>query len=274
MPELPELDNLFAPEGVILQAQQLSAEAFGADRTWFLANGSTSGVVAAILATCGPGDKIVLPRNVHQSAVSGLVLSGAIPIFITPEYDPTFDIAHSITPTAVSEALARHPDAKAVMMVYPTYYGVCGDIAAIAHIAHQHNIPLLVDEAHGPHFTFHPDLPISALAAGADLTVQSTHKVLSALTQAAMLHTQGMRVDNDRLSKALQLVQSTSPSYLLLASLDVARYQMATQGKKANGADSGFGRGHGLVLIKFLGFSRLTPIVQAAQGSFLSIKLG
>jgi len=232
LPELPELDNLFAPEGVILQAQQLAADAFGADRTWFLANGSTSGVVAAILATCGPGDKIVLPRNVHQSAVSGLILSGAIPIFLAPEYDPKFDIAHSITPASISEALASHPDAKAVMMVYPTYYGVCGGIEVIAHIAHQHNIPLLVDEAHGPHFGFHPDLPMSALAAGADLTVQSTHKVLSALTQAAMLHTQGMRVDTDRLSKSLQLVQSTSPSYLLLASLDAARHQMATQGKE------------------------------------------
>jgi arginine/lysine/ornithine decarboxylase len=232
LPELPELDNLFAPQGVIHQAQTLAAEAFGADRTWFLANGSTSGVIAAILATCNPGDKLILPRNIHQSALSGLILSGAVPIFVQPEYDPRLDLAHSLTPTAVAAALAQHPDAKAVLMVYPTYYGVCGDVAAIAHLAHQHNIPLLVDEAHGAHFAFHPELPIAALAAGADLTVQSTHKVLSAMTQAAMLHTSGDRIDGDRISKALQLVQSTSPSYLLLASLDAARYQMATQGKR------------------------------------------
>ncbi|MBW4691186.1 MAG: aminotransferase class I/II-fold pyridoxal phosphate-dependent enzyme [Lyngbya sp. HA4199-MV5] len=231
LPELPELDNLFAPQGVIQEAQALAAEAFGADRTWFLTNGSTAGIVAAILATCNPGDKIILPRNIHQSAVSGLILSGAVPIFVQPDYDSILDLAHSPTPAAVAEALSLHPDAKAVLMVYPTYYGVCGDVAAIAQLAHQHNLPLLVDEAHGAHFAFHPELPLAALAAGADLVVQSTHKVLSAMTQAAMLHTRGDRVRGDRVSKALQLVQSTSPSYLLLASLDAARHQMATQGK-------------------------------------------
>ena len=231
LPELPELDSLFAPHGAIQAAQELAAEAFGADRTWFLTNGSTAGVIAAILATCDPGDKIILPRNVHQSAISGLILSGAVPIFVQPEYDPVLDLAHSLTPAAIAEALAQHPDAKAVLMIYPTYYGVCGDVAAIAHLAHQHNMPLLVDEAHGAHFAFHPELPIAALAAGADLAVQSTHKVLSAMTQAAMLHTKGDRVAGDRISKALQLVQSTSPSYLLLASLDAVRHQMATQGE-------------------------------------------
>lgn len=231
LPELPELDNLFAPQGAIQAAQELAAQTFGAERTWFLANGSTGGILAAILATCEPGAKIILPRNVHQSAISALILSGAVPIFVTPEYDVERDIAHSITPERVAAALDQHPDAKAVMMVYPTYYGVGGDIRAIADLAHRSNIPLLVDEAHGAHFAFHPELPISALAAGADLTVQSTHKTLSALTQASMLHVQGDRIDRDRLSQALQLVQSSSPSYLLLASLDAARYQMATQGK-------------------------------------------
>ncbi len=232
LPELPELDNLFAPQGVIQAAQELAAEAFGAEQTWFLANGSTSGVIAAILATCHPGEKIILPRNVHQSAISGLILAGAIPVFVQPEYDPVLGIAHSITPAAVAEALAEHPDAKAVMMVYPTYYGIGGDVAAIAHLCHQHAIPLLVDEAHGAHFAFHPQLPTPALAAGADLSVQSIHKTLSALTQAAMLHVQGNRVDRDRLTKSLALVQSTSPNYLLLASLDGARHQMATQGRE------------------------------------------
>ncbi|WP_083862944.1 aminotransferase class I/II-fold pyridoxal phosphate-dependent enzyme [Calothrix sp. PCC 7507] len=230
--ELADLDNLSTPQGVIQQAQELAAAAFGASQTWFLVNGSTCGIEAAILATCGVGEKIILPRNVHSSAIAGLILSGAIPIFLNPEYDPVLDIAHSITPHAVQAALAQHPDAKAVFAVYPTYYGVCGDLRAIAHITHQYNIPLLVDEAHGPHFAFHPDLPTSALAAGADLTVQSIHKVLSAMTQASMLHIQGDRIDSDRISKALQLVQSTSPSYILLASLDAARQQMALHGQE------------------------------------------
>ncbi|MEH2402213.1 aminotransferase class I/II-fold pyridoxal phosphate-dependent enzyme [Nostoc sp.] len=229
--ELADLDNLFTPQGVIQEAQQLAAEAFGASQTWFLVNGSTCGIEAAILATCGTGDKIILPRNVHSSAIAGLILSGAIPIFLNPEYDPVLDIAHSITPSAVQFALQQHPDAKAVLTVYPTYYGVCGDLSAIANITHQYNIPLLVDEAHGAHFAFHPELPTPALAAGADLTVQSIHKVLGAMTQASMLHVQGNRIDCDRISKALQLVQSTSPSYLLLASLDAARQQMALYGK-------------------------------------------
>ncbi|MBD2342076.1 aminotransferase class I/II-fold pyridoxal phosphate-dependent enzyme [Calothrix sp. FACHB-156] len=230
--ELADLDHLFAPQGVIQQAQQLAAEAFGASQTWFLVNGSTCGIGAAILATCSPGDKIILPRNVHSSAIAGLILSGAIPIFLNPEYDPILDMAHSITPNAVESALQQHPDAKAVMIVYPTYYGVCGDVEAIAQITQQYNIPLLVDEAHGAHFTFHAQLPTPALAAGADLTVQSIHKTLGAMTQASMLHIQGNRIDSDRISKALQLVQSTSPSYVLLASLDAARQQMALSGKQ------------------------------------------
>ena len=232
LPELPELDNLFAPEGVIKKAQELASEAFGAEKTWFLVNGSTCGIIAAILATCATGDKIILPRNIHQSAIAGLILSGAIPVFINPEYDPGVDLPYSITPEAVKIALKQHPDAKALILVYPTYHGVCGDIKAIAEIVHQHHIPLLVDEAHGAHFHFHPDLPTSALAAGADLSVQSTHKVLGAMTQASMLHIQGKRIDPQRISKALQLLQSTSPSYLLLASLDAARQQMALYGKQ------------------------------------------
>ncbi len=231
LPELPELDNLFAPQGVIADAQTFAAKTFGADHTHFLVNGSTCGIIAAILATCAPGDKILLPRNVHRSIISGLILSGAMPIFLQPEYDRALDIAHSITPETVSKALSQHPDAKAVLIVYPTYYGVCGNIEAIADLAHAANVPLLVDEAHGAHFAFHPDLPISALSAGADLTVQSTHKTLSAFTQASMLHTKGDRINLDRLAQALQLVQSTSPNYLLLASLDSACEQMARNGK-------------------------------------------
>ena len=231
LPELPDLDNLFAPEGAIAQAQLLAAAAFGAEQTWFLANGSTSGIEAAVLATCNPGDRLILPRNVHQSAIAALILAGAVPIFVLPEYDPDWDIAHPPTPAAIEQVLHNHPDAKAVLIVSPTYHGVCADVKAIAQRVHQFNLPLLVDEAHGAHFAFHPDLPPAALAMGADLAVQSTHKTLSAFTQAAMLHMQGVRIDRARLAAALRLVQSTSPSYLLLASLDAARQQMALHGQ-------------------------------------------
>ena len=230
LPELPALDNLYAPEGAIREAQQLAAEAFGADETWFLVNGSTAGAIAAILATCTSGQKIILPRNIHSSAISGLVLSGAIPIFVNPEYDPNWDMVNSVTPASIQEALWKHPDARAVMMVYPTYQGVCGDVRAIAEICHQHDLPLIVDEAHGPHFHFHSELPPSALSCGADIAIQSIHKVLGAMTQASMIHLKSSRVDPKAISRALQLIQSTSPSYLLLASLDAARQQMATSG--------------------------------------------
>ncbi len=228
LPELPELDNLFAPEGVILAAQELAAVAFGADRTFFLANGSTCGIEAAILATCGPGDKIIVPRNAHRSVIAGLVLAGAMPIFVSPECG--LGLALGVKVEHIAAALAHHPDTRAILLVSPTYHGVCSEVGAIAALAHHHGIPLVVDEAHGPHFAFHPDLPTPALALGADLVVQSTHKVLGALSQAAMLHVRGARIDLPRLQGALQLTQSSSPSALLLASLDAARHQMATEG--------------------------------------------
>ena len=278
LPELPELDNLFAPTGVIAQAQALAAEAFGAEKTCFLVNGSTCGIMAAILATCNTGDKIILPRNVHQSAIAGLILSGAIPIFLNPEYDPQWDLSYSFTPEALIKALSDHPDTKAVLSIYPTYQGVCGDIEQIAAITHHHDIPLLVDEAHGAHFKFHPELPISALEAGADLTVQSTHKVLSAMTQASMLHLRGDRVEPDRIKQALQLVQSTSPSNILLASLDAARQQMATQGnvllsqtlQLAATAREAIAQ---IPNLSVLSFSSPTPGFQAFDQTRLTVKL-
>lgn len=232
LPELPELDNLFAPEGVIEQAQDLAAQAFGAEKTWFLANGSTCGIEAAILATCQPGDQLILPRNAHQSAIAALILAGVMPIWVEPTYDPDWQLTGLPSLESLETALQHHPDARAVLIVSPTYHGICGPISAIANLVHQFGLPLLVDEAHGAHLAFHPDLPACAMASGADLAVQSIHKTLSALTQAAMLHVQGDRIDRDRVSKSLQLVQSTSPNYLLLASLDAARQQMATRGFK------------------------------------------
>ncbi|XGB43459.1 MAG: aminotransferase class I/II-fold pyridoxal phosphate-dependent enzyme [Nodosilinea sp. LVE1205-7] len=233
--ELPELDNLFTPEGVIQVAQELAADAFGAERTWFLVNGSSCGLEAAILATCNPGDKIIVPRNAHQSVISGLVLAGAQPVYVQPQYSSELGLPGGLAVTTIARALDHHPDSRAVLVVSPTYHGICSDLEAIAALTHQRGLPLLVDEAHGPHFGFHGDLPRSALSQGADLVVQSTHKVLSALTQAAMVHCQGSRLNRDRLRAALQITQSTSPSYLLLASLDSARHQLATAGERLLG---------------------------------------
>lgn len=231
LPELPELDNLFAPEGIIHQSQTLAAAAWGADRTYFLTNGSTAGILAAILTVCNPGDSIVVPRNVHRSVISGLILSGANPVFVMPVYDDDLDIVHGIDVNNLKYILDTNPAVKSILIVSPTYYGVCSDIKSIVQLARDRNLPLIVDEAHGAHFGFHPALPKSALYYGADLVIQSTHKTLSAFTQASMLHQQGLRINVDRLSQSLALIQSSSPNYLLLASLDAARMQMATQGE-------------------------------------------
>ncbi|WP_346293637.1 aminotransferase class I/II-fold pyridoxal phosphate-dependent enzyme [Sphaerothrix gracilis] len=230
LPELPELDNLLAPAGPIQAAQKLAAAAFGAEETFFLANGSTCGLQAAVLAVCQPGDRILVPRHAHRSLFTALVLAGAVPVWLQPAYDSDWDIVRGVTLAQVQRALVQHPAIKAVVLVSPTYLGLCSEVAAIARHVHQFDLPLIVDEAHGAHFGFHPDLPAAALAAGADIAVQSTHKVLSALTQASMLHVQGQRINRDRLRQALAMIQSSSPSYLLLASLDAARQQMATQG--------------------------------------------
>jgi len=236
LPELPALDNLFAPTGAIAEAQQLAAALWGGDRTWFSVNGSTAGIIAAILATCGEGDKLLLPRNVHQAAIAGIIHAGAVPIFLEPELDADWDLAFSITPETLKKTLEKHPDAKALFLIHPTYHGVVGNLAELIALAHQQEIPVIVDEAHGAHFAFHDQLPPTALALGADLTIQSTHKVLGAFSQAAMIHYQGPpcgdRLDPQRVSQALQLIQSTSPNYLLLASLDAARHQMANEGQE------------------------------------------
>lgn len=231
LPELPELDNLFAPTGPIRDAQNLAAKAFGAEETFFLANGSTCGIEAAVLATCSPSDSMLMPRNAHQSVFAALTLSGAKPIYLTPVSHQSWDLALGCTAEQIGQALAKHPQVQTVLIVSPNYQGVCADVAAIAQQVHAHNATLIVDEAHGAHLTFHEQLPQGAIAAGADIVIQSTHKTLSALTQASMLHVQGQRIDRNRLRQALQLVQSTSPNYLLLASLDAARQQMVAAGQ-------------------------------------------
>ncbi|XP_062115304.1 uncharacterized protein LOC133829595 [Humulus lupulus] len=230
LPELPELDNLFSPQGPILDAQKEAAKLFGALETWFLVGGTTCGIQAAIMATCSPGDYLILPRNCHLSAISAMVLSGAIPKYIIPEYDVEWDIAGGVTPSQVEKAIeelemeGRKP--AAVFVTSPTYHGICSNISEISQLCHSHRIPIIVDEAHGAHLGFHPRMPNSALQQGADLAVQSTHKVLCSLTQSSMLHMSGDLVDKDKISRCLQVLQSTSPSYLLLASLDAARHQL------------------------------------------------
>ena len=230
LPELPELDNLHAAEGVIAEAQSKAARLFGAERTWFLVNGSTCGIQAAVMATCAPGDYLVLPRNVHMSAVSAMVLCGALPKYVTPAPDSTWGVALGVSAAQVEAAIreVRTSGGRvgAVLVVSPTYFGVCSHIGDLARVCHSQAIPLIVDEAHGAHFRFHHKLPQTALEQGADVAVQSTHKVLSSLTQSAMLHAQGLRVNNDRLAQCLQMLQSSSPSYLLLASLDASRAHM------------------------------------------------
>ncbi|MGD1903841.1 MAG: aminotransferase class I/II-fold pyridoxal phosphate-dependent enzyme [Geitlerinemataceae cyanobacterium] len=242
LPELPDFDTLAIPTGAIAEAQTLAARAFGADRTWFLCNGSTAGVIAALSATCRPGDRVLMPRNVHRSAISGLVQCGAVPVFAAPsiaapDIDPDWNIDRGLQPEAVARALDRHPELAAIFLVSPNYYGLSCDLPAIVRLAraaevHRNSpLPVIVDAAHGSHFPFHSDLPAAALAAGADVAIESTHKTLGALSQASMLHLKGDRVDADRLDRALSLVQSTSPNALLLASLDAARHQMATAGR-------------------------------------------
>lgn len=229
---VPGMDDLHQTDGVIKEAQDLAARAFGADSTYFLINGSSCGLQALIVTICQNGDKILVPRNMHRSMLSGLIQSGAIPVFYSPEYDGNFGIPLGTAPETIEECLNNHPDIKAVLLVNPTYHGVTSDIPSIANIVHARNIPLLVDEAHGPHLFFHEDLPPTSLEGGADAVVQGTHKILTAFTQASMLHVKGNMIDRQRLEATLRLLQSTSTSYLLLASLDAARAQMAMHGNE------------------------------------------
>ena len=230
--EAEGLDDLHHPEGPILEAERLAAELYGSDRCWFLVNGTTCGNEAMILSAVGPGDKILVPRNAHKSVLMGLILSGARPVWIQPEYLEDWGIFGGVTPEAVEEGFRREPDCRAVFLVSPTYYGICSDIRAIAEICHRHQALLLVDEAHGAHLYFSDRFPEGALRQGADLCAQSTHKTAGSFTQSSLLHLQGSLADPARVDENLKLVMSTSPSYLLMASLDAARCQLALQGKK------------------------------------------
>ncbi|HTU70723.1 MAG TPA: aminotransferase class I/II-fold pyridoxal phosphate-dependent enzyme [Candidatus Baltobacteraceae bacterium] len=227
---MPGIDDLLQPTESIKEAQELAAEAYGADHTFFLINGSTSGNQCMMMTALNPGEKIAVPRNSHKSMLGGLVMSGAHPIYMRPAVDQDMHMDNAVTPQTVERTIEEHPDLKAVYLVSPTYYGVAADLAAIERITHKAGKLLLVDEAWGPHFHFHPALPLSATQARADLSINSTHKMLSAFSQCAMLHQIGDRVRLDRLKAVLKMFLSTSPNLPMVASLDVARMQMATQG--------------------------------------------
>ncbi|MHB1392092.1 MAG: aminotransferase class I/II-fold pyridoxal phosphate-dependent enzyme [Clostridia bacterium] len=230
--EVPGIDNLHCPESAILNAQRLAAEAFGADHSFFLVNGTTSGIYSMIMAAANPGDKIIIPRNCHRSVYGAVILGRLVPVYIEPEIDDVLGIAMGIKPETIEYILEKHWDAKAVVITNPTYYGACSDLKKIAELTHEKGMLLLVDEAHGSHFGFNERLPMSALASGADMTAQSIHKTLSAMTQSSMLHVKSKRVDIEKLKLFLQLTQTTSPSHILLASLDAARYIMQESGRE------------------------------------------
>lgn len=217
------------------RAEALAARAWGARRTWFLANGASEGNHVACLALAQRGLEVVVQRNVHASTISGLVLAGLVPTFVAPEVDPGLGIAHCLVPEALDKALEQRPHASAAMVVSPTYYGAAADVRGLVEVAHSHGAALVVDEAWGAHFAFHEALPDTALEAGADLVVSSTHKMVGSLTQSAMLHlghgAEG-RIEEADVATALSLVATTSPSSLLLGSLDAVRRLAAVEGRK------------------------------------------
>src|ERR1700710_1502692 len=214
------------------RAEALAAEAHGAARTWFLTNGATEGNHALCLALAPLGTHVVAQRNSHASIVDGLVLSGGLPSFVAPAYDSELGMAHGVTPDAFGAALGADPEARGGFLVSPTYYGMVADVEALARVAHARDVALVVDQSWGPHFGFHPDLPESALRLGADAVLTSTHKIAGSLTQSAMLHIgRTDRIDEAQVARAIRLVRSTSPSSLLMASLDAARRQLAVHGE-------------------------------------------
>lgn len=229
---MEELDDLHAPSGCIREAQELAAELYGADAAYFMVNGTTGAVHTMLLAALSPRDTVLVPRNAHRSMMGGILLSGARPVFLSPEIDGEWGIPMGLSVETVREAIEQHPDVKALALVSPTYYGVASDLREMAKILHEKGMLLLVDEAHGAHLKFHAGLPPQAMDAGADLAAQSTHKLLGSLTQSSMLLGRKGRVDFSRVQEAASLLQSTSPNYLLLASLDIARMQMAMEGKE------------------------------------------
>ena len=231
--ETPLTDDLHEADGAIKEAESLASELFGSDRTFFLVNGTTCANEAMIISSVCEGEKILVARNCHKSVLMGMIISGASPVYIEPEISGVFSAFGSISPEKVKLAFKNHPDIKAFILTSPTYYGIGSDLQKIADICLSHGALLLVDEAHGSHFAFSDKLPKTALSCGADMVSQSTHKTLNSMTQSSMLHVKGSLVDISKVDAALKIVQSTSPSYILMASLDAARQNAALNGRTA-----------------------------------------
>ncbi|MBE5038960.1 aminotransferase class I/II-fold pyridoxal phosphate-dependent enzyme [Ructibacterium gallinarum] len=229
--EFSETDDLQNPTGILRQAQLRAARAFGAGTSFYLTNGSSGGLHAAVLAACKAGDQILVDRSCHQAVIAALVLAGLRPVFVYPGFDPELGVYTGITAAMVKSAIDENPDITGAVITSPTYYGICSDIWGIAMCLHNSGKFLIVDEAHGAHFAFHEELPATALSLGADICVQSAHKTLPALGQTAFLHVgRGSLIDRDAVAQALRLVRSTSPSYLLMTSLDEAVMYMERHG--------------------------------------------
>lgn len=224
------LDDLHQPTGVIEEAQMLAADAFGADYTFFSVQGTSGAIMTMILSVCAPGDKIIVPRNVHKSIMSAIIFAGARPVFISPARDSELGIDHGITTRSVRRALERHPDAKAVLVINPTYFGICANLKEIVDLVHSYDIPVLVDEAHGVLIHFHDKLPMSAMQAGADMAATSVHKLGGSMTQSSVLNIRAGRVNPQRVKTIISMLTTTSTSYILLASLDTSRRHLAING--------------------------------------------
>ena len=225
------LDNLCHPVSVIKEAQELAADAFGAENAFFIVNGATGAVQAMVMSVCKSGEKIILPRNVHRSAINALVVCGAVPVYVNPGINKELGIPLGMTAEEVEQAILENPDAKAVLVNNPTYYGICSDLKRIVDIAHKHGLLVLCDEAHGTHFYFGEGLPVNGMAAGADMAAVSVHKTGGSLTQSAML-LMGKGVNADHVRQVINLTQTTSASYLLMVSLDLARQNLALRGRE------------------------------------------
>lgn len=226
------LDNLMHPVSVIKEAEALAAEAFNADNAFFMINGTTSAVQAMIMSVCKDGDKIIMPRNVHKSAINSLIVSGIKPVYINPGIHNDIGISLGMAIEDVEKAILENKDAKAIFVNNPTYYGICSPLKEIVKLAHENDMYVLVDEAHGTHLYFGENIPVSAMEAGADMAAISIHKTGGSLTQSSMLVMKSDRISPDYVRTIINLTQTTSASYLLLSSLDLARRNLALNGKK------------------------------------------
>ncbi|GIW03408.1 MAG: hypothetical protein KatS3mg059_0028 [Thermomicrobiales bacterium] len=231
------VDDIHFHRQTVRRAEDLGAAAWGADRSFYLVNGSSTGNHAFLLGTLRPGDKAIVARDLHKSLLVALIHTGAVPVYVAPRLHPELNIGLGIDPDDVATALDAHPDAKLVALVSPSYCGLASDLRGHRRRSRTSgDVPVYVDEAWGPHFPFHPALPPSAMASGADGAVVSTHKMLGSITQSAILHIQGERVDHQRIETAVGMAQTTSPAAYILASIDACRRQMVLHGRRASGA--------------------------------------